>query len=291
MSRLASPFDKWLANPNRRGLHHNLFVIAAYSLEEGWSQEEIFDMLRKACDGVEDRFVPDREIRGAIDYAYRRVAGEVSPGPVWPRRDDQFRLEVLKLYSANMTEFKRNIPAVAPALTYLYRLYRQEDLLCIGRTAYEFRTAPLFSMRADSHDLSSCEFVNPSPMSAGVGLTAEGYYSQHSKSNTGPRVYAVIEFDDGELHEHAAILKHLATRLPLVMVVFSGNSSLHGWFKTSHVTEEAVEKFYQEAVSLGADSVLFSPCQFTRLPMGRHKTTGRTQRVIHFNPANVYYLT
>jgi hypothetical protein len=290
MSYLESPLDKLLANPGRGGLHQRLFRIAANSLEEGWSKEEIFDMLREACDRVLDRVVPDREIRGAIDYAYRRVTGEVSSGPVWPRRDDQLRLEVLKLHSVGIPELRRNILADAPALTYLRTLYRKEDLLCIGKTAYEFRTVPLSSIPEDL-DLSSCEFINPSPMSAVVGLTAYGIQSQHTKSNTGPRVYGVIEFDDGTPIEHAAILKHLATRLPLVMVVFSGNSSLHGWFKTSHVTEEAVEKFYQEAVSLGADPVLFSPCQFTRLPMGRHKTTGRTQRVIHFNPANVYYLT
>jgi hypothetical protein len=289
MSRLASPFDKWLSNPNHRGLHHSLFVIAAYSLEEGWSQKEIFDMLRKACDGVEDRFVPDREIRGAIDYAYKRITGDTETGITWPPKDATFRAEILQLHSADAQKLKAQIPAPLPALAYLHKLYRKGDLLCIGRTASEFRTVPLSSMHADAFDLSSCEFINPSPMSAMAGLTADGCYSEHSKSNTGPRVYGVIEFDDGTPLEHAAILRYLATKLPLVIVVFSGNASLHGWFQTSHASDQMVEAFYREAVSLGADPMLFSPTQFTRLPMGRHGSTGRTQRVIHFNPANVYY--
>jgi hypothetical protein len=116
MSYLASPFDKWLANPNHRGLHHSLFVIAAYSLEEEWSGEEIFDMLRKACDGVEDRPVRDREIRGAIDYAYKRITGDTTPGPVWPPEDRVFRAEILQLYPVDAHKVKAQIPAPLPAL-------------------------------------------------------------------------------------------------------------------------------------------------------------------------------
>jgi hypothetical protein len=290
MSCLTSPFDKWLANPSSKGLHHNIFVIAAYSLEEGWSQEEIFDMLRKACDGVEDRYVPDREIREAIHYAYSRITGNTTLGIAWSPEDRVFRAEILQLYPADKQELKAQIPAPVPPLTYLRTLYKGNDLLCIGRTAVKFRTLPLSSIPEDDKDLALCEFINPSPMSAVVGLTAYGVQSEHAKSNTGPRVYGVIEFDNGTPLEHAAILKYLATKLPLAMMVFSGNASLHGWFKTSYAAEEMVKKFYEEAVLLGADPKMFSACQFSRLPMGRHGATGRTQRVIYFNPANVYYL-
>jgi hypothetical protein len=126
-------------------------------------------------------------------------------------------------------------------------------------------------------------------MSAATGLTAEGNWSAHTKNNTGPRVYGAVEFDVGTVPEHASLLIYLASKLPLVMMVFSGNKSLHGWFKTSHVTENEVLEFYQLAVRLGADSKLHSPSQFTRLPMGTHGTTGRQQRVLYFNPANAYY--
>jgi hypothetical protein len=86
------------------------------------------------------------------------------------------------------------------------------------------------------------------------------------------------------------MLKYLATKLPLVLLVFSGNASLHGWFKTSGVTKEILGEFYDKAVSLGADSKMFSPCQFTRLPMGTHAATGKMQRVIYFNSSNAYYV-
>jgi hypothetical protein len=247
-------------------------------------------MLRGASNVVDDRHVPDREISEAVDYAYRRITGEVSPGPVWPRPDDQLRLEILKFHPADILKLRASIPAPLSALTYLQSLYRGDDLLCIGKTAYEFRTVRLRDIPGDNRDLSSCEFINPSPMSAIAGLTETGRWSEHAKSNTGPRVYSVVEFDIGELYEHASILKYLALKLPLVMIVYSGSSSLHGWFKTTHATEEIVERFYQEAVSLGADPKMFSPSQFSRLPMGRHARTCRTQRVIFFNPNKTYYL-
>jgi hypothetical protein len=93
MSYLASPFDKWLANPNHRGLHHSLFVIAAYSLEEGWSGEEIFDMLRKACDGVEDR--PVRTVKFVVPLIMltSELQGTPRLGRSGPRRIAYFALK------------------------------------------------------------------------------------------------------------------------------------------------------------------------------------------------------
>jgi hypothetical protein len=198
---------------------------------------------------------------------------------------------VLRDYSVSQQELKVKVPAPAPAVAYLRQLYRKIDLICVGRTTTNFQTLPLDLIPGQISDLSEYEFVNPSPMSALSGLTDEGNSSAHCKSNTGPRVYGVVEFDGGMPVEHAAILSYLGSKLPLVMMVFSGNKSLHGWFKTSHVTDENfVREFYQTAVSLGADSRMFSACQFTRLPMGTHPTTGRQQQVIHFNPENVYHV-
>src|SRR5262249_50215704 len=159
-----------------------------------------------------------------------------------------------------------------PAHDYLHRLYRETDLICLGRTTTDFQTLPFGLVAAKVPDLSAHEFINPSPMSALSGLTQEGNYSPHTKSNTGPRVYGVVEVDDGTALEHVALLNYLASKLPLVMMVFSGNASIHGWFKTSHIAEEQVKEFYDIAISLGADPRMFSVCQFARLPIGKHAT-------------------
>jgi hypothetical protein len=288
MARLESPFDKWLAKPNKnRGLHHKIFVAANYLIEEGRSEDETFDILREACDEM-DRLVPDREIRGAIAAAQRQALGDLEHWRSWPPRDEVFRKQVLQGYSVSQQKLKAQIPAPAPACVYLRQLYRENDLLCVGRTAMQFGTRPLQQLLDLGDHLSVYQFINPSPMSSTQGITQERNLSEHASSNTGPRVYGVVEFDDGSVLEHASFLRCLATQLPLVMMVYSGNASLHGWFKTSHVAEEKIEKFYQQAVSLGADSRMFSPCQFARLPMGTNHSTRRQQRVFYFNLENIY---
>ena len=69
----------------------------------------------------------------------------------------------------------------------------------------------------------------------------------------------------------------------MAMAVFSGNSSIHGWFPCTGLSEDAVTKFQAYARRLGADSALFSPSQFTRAPGGRHNN-GRSQFVVFWNP-------
>jgi hypothetical protein len=292
MANLNSPLETWTERmtPNESGLHRTIYTHAGYLREDGCSKEETYGTIRRCCDRVADRFVPDREIWSAIDYIDRRNAGEAAPGVQWPKVSMQWRLEILNNYRVDMARLKASIPApMTRTKDYLDMLYPQTALLCIGKTSYEFRTVRLEDIPEENRDLHTCEFITPSPMSSVAGLTEAGDWSEHARSNTGPRVYAVIEFDFGESHEHAAILKYLAKLLPLVMIVYSGGKSLHGWFKSSHANEHQMQTFYKEAVMLGADPKMFSPTQFSRLPMGRNNRTSRTQRVIFFRPDRVYY--
>jgi hypothetical protein len=66
------------------------------------------------------------------------------------------------------------------------------------------------------------------------------------------------------------------------MAVFSGNCSIHGWFPCLGLSDDAVAKFQAYARKLAADSALFSKCQFTRAPGGRHNN-GRAQSVVYWN--------
>ena len=85
-------------------------------------------------------------------------------------------------------------------------------------------------------------------MTARYGLTQEGKESAHALSITGPRRFLVVEFDDGEADDHAALLLHLAARAPLALVLHSGNKSLHGWFPTHDRTEEQLRWFMAYAI-------------------------------------------
>jgi hypothetical protein len=130
-------------------------------------------------------------------------------------------------------------------------------------------------------------FINPSPMSKPFGVTLEGRQSAHCLDNTGPKVYQVIEFDFGPAHEHAAILYHLGTKLPLILMVYSGGKSMHGWFNVRTTPDSILADFFHEAVSLGADPKMWSKSQFSRMPCGTNHKHKRQQNVVLFNPAHI----
>jgi hypothetical protein len=163
---------------------------------------------------------------------------------------------------------------------WLERTFGPADLVCLGYGTYDFLTVP----RGEAARLATgfaYEYVNPNPMTAETGLTREGTVSQHCLANTGPRRRLVIEFDAGTLAEHAACLRWIARSLPLELVLWSGGKSLHGWFDVRRHPEETQAVLFAEAVRVGADPKLWSPCQFVRLPAGINSRTGHVQKVLY----------
>lgn len=80
----------------------------------------------------------------------------------------------------------------------------------------------------------------------------------------------------------AAIIAHLSTYTPLVMVVWSGGKSLHGWFRLYGEREDKAQRFIDYALSLGADSKMNKRSQFGRMPDGI-RDNGERQSVVYFN--------
>ena len=166
-------------------------------------------------------------------------------------------------------------------------LYPDNPWLCIGTTQNYFNT---LTLNYWSGKLADKQFIVPSPMTGQYGITTQGKVSKHTLSNTGPRQYLVLDFDNGTLDQHAAIIWHLAKYAPLTMALFSGGKGLHAWFNVLNCPEPEVLKFFQYAVSLWADKRLWTRSQFARLPDGLRKNTQKKpiarQQVIYLNPRN-----
>jgi hypothetical protein len=92
----------------------------------------------------------------------------------------------------------------------------------------------------------------------------------------------IVEFDTGTIDAQAALLLHLATFAPMVLVVHSGGKSLHGWFFAAGRGEDVVRKFFAYAVSLGADPATWTRSQFVRMPDGT-RDNGARQTVYFLN--------
>jgi hypothetical protein len=79
----------------------------------------------------------------------------------------------------------------------------------------------------------------------------------------------VVEFDNGTLDQQAALLWHFAKFAPLALVVFSGSRSAHSWYFCDGQPEDKLRRFFDYAVSLGADPRTWSRSQFVRLADGK----------------------
>jgi hypothetical protein len=277
-----------LSAPPRRGdgLHNWLFR-AARVLHPFRSREEIIELLRSATHGEP---VKAGEIESAVDSsagcawipgANTQPIKTTSP---WPALNQEKRAEIIK-DGAGLDDLWEMSPR---AIDYdeshteeiIDVLFPGDPFLCCGLSNSSFATRPRSEWRGK---LSALQLIVPSPMTSVYGTTKEGKKSQHTLSNTGPRRFLVIEQDAGTQHEQAAILAHLAERAPLVLAVFSGSKSIHGWFYCEGQNEERLRSFMNYAVSLGADRATWTRSQFVRMPDGTREG-GARQAVYFFNP-------
>jgi hypothetical protein len=102
---------------------------------------------------------------------------------------------------------------------------------------------------------------------------------------TGERLFMVVEFDEANFIEQIAYLVYLEkwTGFPLVMIVFSGNRSYHGWFACFGQSEHRCVTFSRKATQLGADRTTYSPSQYVRMPQGYNYKREAQQEVIYLS--------
>jgi hypothetical protein len=269
------------------GVHAWLFRVAR-QLHAHLPAGEIVTLLENRVQGC-GRHVSRKEIEDAVKNALacawqpRGNAAPVQSAAKWPRVNQEQRAAILRdnggladLWEASRVRIEDNDQHTEEIIN---RLFPRNPLLCCGKSNSDFDTKPRDDWR---EQLSTLQFIVPSPMSAVTGTTKDGRESKHTLDNTGARRFLVCEFDTGTTDEHVALLIHLAGYAPLVCAVHSGNKSLHGWFYVHGQSDVKVEKFFRYAVSLGADRATWTRSQFVRMPDGT-RDTGQRQTVFFLN--------
>ena len=281
MAQLRSRFDAWASRPWKLGetAHSALFAASCLLIEEGYEEEQIRSILRTGADQIQDRRITDREIDSAVRGAFNRDPSEQS-NTRWPDFNPYLYAEVSSCFSLEELRFASDCQLYSSD-DYIEALFPGDPLLCVGATAYAFETR---SRRLWNGFLGSMPYLVPNPMSEAWGTTVEGRSSMHTLSNTGPRKYLVVEFDYGSLDEQAAVLWHLSKSRPLLLAVYSGGKSLHGWFSAPEAQEHLNHSFFASAAALGADTRMWLKSQFTRVPDGLNRQTQKRQQVQFFNP-------
>jgi hypothetical protein len=155
------------------------------------------------------------------------------------------------------------------------------EMVCIGREKWSAQTGFL----SEFGDLAGFQFIVPNPMERKWGKTQLGKDSQRALESVKERWFLIVEFDDPNLGlvSQEKILWHLGKLRRLLMIVWSGNKSLHGWFEVRGSREEESLSFFEYAMSLGADPPMWNAHQWCRLPGGTNGKTGNQQRVLYFD--------
>ena len=272
--------------PGRGGGLHNWLFRVARLFHPYRDENEIIELLRGATVG--EPIHP-----GEIESAVARSKGaawtpgqssRVAPAPAWPAVNQEQRDAIIQS-GGGLVELWENSPVrfddtdgCTEAL--LDALFPGNPLLCCGLSDSKFDTRSREEWRGN---LSALQLIVPNPMTARTGLTQDGKQSAHALSITGRRRFLVVEFDQGNVDDHAALLWHLAQKAPLALVVHSGSKSLHGWFYCLGQADEKLRRFFSYAVSLGADPATWTRSQFVRMPDGL-RDNAEPQVVYYFNP-------
>ena len=231
-----------------------------------------------------------REVREALRNAWTGTgprpagtsltAGSVPPGG-WPDRNSEL---INALEPVKPCYWEALSPAGSPgAATALSALFKPSELVCMASRPDNARTAPLEEWLPFCGHLP---FMVASPMSAVTGVNLSGRESHRCIANTGPRRYAVVEFDADTPEAQLACILKLSGVLPVTMILHSGGKSFHAWFHVEHLEAQTVLDFLSGAAILGADPAVFVRCQLVRVPGGLRDGATR-QPVLYFDPGTI----
>jgi hypothetical protein len=247
------------------GVHTWVFYAACRLIEAGFSD-------RDADAEIEALMTREPSPPSEIMDALRSARGERSrSAPRWSPVNPAAIAEIAKSGPTLVELISRSPEQIqfvpqSRAELFVDALFPGDPWLCVGKASNQFFTAKREAWRGQ---LSQQSLIVPSPMSSQKGRTKRGKSSCHSEANTGPRRFLVVEFDSGTLNQQAALLWHFAKFAPLALVVFSGSKSAHSWYFCDGEPEDKLQRFFDYAVSLGADHKTWSRCQFVRMPDGR----------------------
>jgi hypothetical protein len=190
----------------------------------------------------------------------------------------ELQKETLFTYGGIDAEYFRQLSAKATPLDALREMFG-DRMMIIGRNQQHAELVRFSELT----DVNTYQFIVPNPAEKEYGLTKFGKVSQRCLDMIPARWYLPVEFDSGlSLDDQCRVHFCLARQRELRMLVYSGGKSIHGWYHVSGIPEEENKKFMQFAISLGADLMMWTRCQWTRIPGGINMKTGKQQEMIYY---------
>ena len=284
-----------------KGLHTSLFIYACRMAEDGVDPDLVEEHLKNS-DLVHHNhrreIVPDREIEEAVEDAYNEVLKVYARKRIPPlsKYDKDKARNIFDAYGCNVSDLQRISPQVPPTTVreVLQAIYRPDDYVCMARKLTSASTKLLSKwLQLSDERLASYQFIVPNPMSAEYGLKKNGTgLSPRTYNNTGPRKFVVCDFDLPGPEIQPSLIAYLAEyceEAP-VLVLSSGNKSLHAWWRCDGLDEDKMRLFEDEAASVGADPAILGDArrnQLVRLPMGTRQNNQKIQQIYFWDPNQI----
>ncbi len=315
--------------PSGGGVHDWSFKVLRYLSRHYSCDRLLLEAARAIFNKFARRDIGEGEIQRQIGNVRNRSEGNRCGSSAmrehvsisgWPEPDLE-AIETIVRSGPRLAELQNALTACPDhshlqSLEIIQHLFPGDPLLCCGKQLWTTQTLPLSKWGG----LDDFQFIVPSPMTDGHGMTRDGRQSTRCLGNTGPRRFLVIEFDfkaedtaapadlAPPLHARrdtmasskakmvsalmqggftvldicAALIHHLSSFVNPAMVVHSGGKSLHAWFPCMSVADDKLSPFMRYAVQMGADRATWPRCQFVRMPGGLREN-GNRQKVHYFN--------
>lgn len=271
LSRLLDNLDK-----NGYGYHVSIVKTAGILKSCNVEPERAIDMMHKASEEVTRRELEPGEIERAINYAYQ-ASDETAKRYVRPKK--KVSKELINEFGCrgDIDDLRSRSDSIPTQRIIMTQLYDAENLLHLSKEVFNGRDVKSRSDWCDD-GLEPYQFICPNPL--------KGYDRGRCLDNILTRKFVVFESDlpdvAGNWDIQAGLIDRLAKDMPLRMVIWSGNKSLHAWFQVEGKEERKVYKFLNLATMLGADSASLRPSQLVRMPWGKRTDNNKVQKVIYY---------
>lgn len=276
-SEFAKDLIAEITRPLQEAVHPNLMGVTNMLVRKGMADE---NDLRATLRDAGHRQATEAELNNVIKKALSKDYKGGTHKP-WSEFDPELQKKIIAestfLTFDDLTKkWGRNQEYTTDILS---ELFTGDDFVVLGKDRYS-TTCKLFKeWEQGKLELEAYPFFIPAIMKSEKGLTQNGDLKGRSKANVLRRILLIVEFDKNPHSEQVALIAHLAQFAPLRYVLDSGNKSLHAGVEVRDMSEKQLREFMDYAVRLGADTALFTLCQFARTP-GATRDNGNEQKVI-----------
>jgi len=275
--------------------HGSLLKIANKGVIAGIDGDTIFADIRASL-RPGDRVVSDSEIRNAINKALRDGGRPtVSASTPRPRANPELLRQIIAQgKGATAAQIRHASPVPIPDDPWeqqqlvLGSLYGPDEKLFIGeRHGAKVQPVRDWLGRHEPGRLLGPHII-PNVLSGAEGDTKDGRRSRRADSCVAAFRFAVIEFDNLPREEQLAFWA--AVRLPVAVLVDSGNKSVHGWVMVDAADRESWERdveqglFGTRLMPLGVDASCRNESRLSRMPGFIRPDTNRGQHLLYLAP-------